>query len=117
MADTRSVQLDLPLPDFLRDDGYGYVLLSGHRIGLVDVVYFYNQGYSAEMLVAMFPTIPLSLVHKVIAFYLENQAPVDQYVENHRLEMERQRASAAGKGPTLAELRERLRKRQQAKAS
>src|SRR5688572_9716773 len=112
MTDARPVKLDLTLPDFLRDDGFGYVLLVGHRVGLVDVVYYYNQGYSAEMLVGMFPTIPLLLVHKVIAFYLENQAAVDRYVEEHGVEMERQRASAAGRtGPTLQELRERLQKR------
>jgi uncharacterized protein (DUF433 family) len=46
-------------------------------VGLVDIVFFYRQGDSPEMLHARFPTIALSLVHKVIAFYLENQAAVD----------------------------------------
>jgi hypothetical protein len=32
------------------------------------------------MLVCRYPTLPLSLVHKVLAFYLENQSEVDAYV-------------------------------------
>ena len=116
MPDELTLKLDRPLPDFLCDDGYGFVLLSGHRIGLVHIVYFYNQGYSAEMLVGMFPTISLLLAHKVITFYLENQEAVDRYVDGHNAEMERQRA-AAPKGPSLDELRERFEKRRQAKAS
>ena len=116
MSHNPTITLGVPLPDFLRDDGYGFVQLAGHRIGLVHMVHFYNQGYSAEMLVGMFPTISLLLAHKVITFYLENQDAVDRYVEAHAAEMERQRA-AAPKGPTLEELRARLEKRRQAKAS
>jgi hypothetical protein len=51
--------------------------------------------------------LPLALVHKVVAFYLENAAEVDQYCSANEAEAERQRATAA-KGPDLAELRRRL---------
>jgi uncharacterized protein (DUF433 family) len=95
------------LPDFLVQDADGYIHLAGHRIGLQDVAYYYNEGCSAEELCEVFPTIPLSLVHKVIAFYLEHAAEVDSYVAACDTEMERQRAAAL-RGPDPAELRRRL---------
>jgi hypothetical protein len=70
-------------------------------------VYFYNEGYSPEMLVGQFPTLPLALVHKVIAFYLENQPEVDRYVAEHEAECERLRANAPA-SPGLVQLRQRL---------
>ena len=82
------------LPDFLVDHPDGEIRLTGHRISLYHVVYFYNEGYSPEMLVGQFPTLSLALVHKVIAFYLENQAEVDRYVAEEEAVRERLRASA-----------------------
>lgn len=84
------------LPDFLTQVEYGAIRLTGHRIGLEHVVQSYNEGYSAEMILCEFPTLPLALIHKVIAFYLENQAEVDAYVAKCEAEIERQRASAPG---------------------
>ncbi len=101
------------LPDFLNQDPYGSIHVAGHRIGLQDIVYYYNEGSSAEELCEVFPTIPLALVHKVIAFYLEHAVEVDTYTATCEVEMERQRA-AAPKGPDLAELRRRLAAKQAA---
>jgi hypothetical protein len=77
------------------------------------VVQFYKEGFSPEMLHEQYPTLPLALVHKVIAFYLENQAAVDAYFAECAAEIERQRASAA-KGPSLSDLQQRLKDRQPA---
>jgi uncharacterized protein (DUF433 family) len=95
------------LPDFLVDHPDGEIRLTGHRIGLYHVVFFYNEGYSPEMLVGQFPTLSLALVHKVIAFYLENQAEVDNYIAEHEAECERLRADAP-ENPGLVQLRQRL---------
>jgi uncharacterized protein (DUF433 family) len=95
------------LPEFLIDHPDGEIRLTGHRISLRDVVYFYNEGYSPEMLVCQFPTLPLALVHKVIAFYLENQAEVDAYVAAEEAACERLRASTPP-SPGLVQLRQRL---------
>jgi uncharacterized protein (DUF433 family) len=100
------------LPEFLQDD-VGYIHLVGHRIGLQDLVSYYNEGCSAEELCEVFPTLPLALVHKAIAFYLENADDVDRYVAACETEMEAQRA-ATPKGPELAELRRRLAAKQAA---
>jgi uncharacterized protein (DUF433 family) len=97
----------MTLPDFLVDHPDGEIRVTGHRIGLFHIVRYYNEGYSPEMLSEQFPTLSLALIHKVIAFYLENRAEVDVYVANYEAELEQQR-SAAPKGPSLAELRRRL---------
>src|SRR5947209_3870323 len=78
------------LPDFLTNAGGGEIRLTGHRIGLFHLVRRYNEGYSPEMLVCQYPSLPLALVHKVIAFYLENRAPVDAYVAGVQAEISRQ---------------------------
>jgi uncharacterized protein (DUF433 family) len=97
----------MDLPDFLVQDTDGFLRLRGHRIGVQHVVHFYNEGYSAEMLAEEYPTLSLALLHKTIAFYLENQADVDAYVARCRDEIDQQ-AAAAPRGPGLAELRRRL---------
>jgi uncharacterized protein (DUF433 family) len=95
------------LPDFLAQDKYGYIHLAGHRIGLMHVVDLYKDDYSPEMLLDHFPTLSLALIHKVIAFYLENQAEVDAYIAQCRAEIDRQ-AAAPRRGPDAAELRRRM---------
>jgi len=63
----------MTLPDFL----------TGHRIGLYTVVRRYREGYPAEKIAEEFPSLPLDLVRKVIAFYQTNQVEVDIYVEEY----------------------------------
>ena len=50
----------MTLPDFLQDAD-GYIPVAGHRVGLQDVVYYYNEGHSAEALAEMFPTLKFEL--------------------------------------------------------
>src|SRR5262249_24325626 len=102
-------------PEFLIQDADGYIHVARHRIGLQDVVYYYNEGHSAEALAEMFPTLTLALIHKLIAFYLENQANVDAYVASCEAAIVLQRA-AAPRGPDVAELRRRLATKQTAGA-
>ncbi len=104
------------LPDFLAQDKYGYIHLAGHRIGLMHVVDLYKEGYSPEMLLDHFPTLSLALIHKVIAFYLENQTEVDAYIAQGRAEIDRQ-AAAPQPGPDRAELRRRMEARRRAESA
>jgi uncharacterized protein (DUF433 family) len=94
------------LPEFLSQDTRGYIHLLGHRVGLDDVIHFYAEGESPEMLHLRFPTVPLPLLYKIIAFYLENQAEVDAYRQLQAAEIARQR-EVAPTGPSLDELRRR----------
>jgi hypothetical protein len=61
------------LPAFLTQPQDSEIRLMDHRIGLYHLIQHYNEGESAEMLACRYPTVPLALVHKVLAFYLENQ--------------------------------------------
>ena len=72
--------MDLELPDFLTRNRHGEIRLTGHRIGLLHMVDRYNQGFSPEAILCDYPSLSLALIHKVIAFYLDNQAEVDSYV-------------------------------------
>lgn len=98
---------NLNLPPFLMEDAHGEILLTGHRVALYHVVDRYNEGYSPEMLLGQFPSLSLALIHKTLAFYLENKADVDRHVAACREEIFRQ-ASAPQKGPDLVTLRQRL---------
>ena len=51
----------MDLPEFLTRDADGYVHVTRHRVGLEDVVHFYNQGYSPEILLEAFPTLSPAL--------------------------------------------------------
>lgn len=97
----------MELSDFLTRDPDGFIHVTGHRIGLQHLVYYYNQGYSPEMLACEYPTLSLALLHKIIAFYLENRIDVDEYVGRCQKEIDRQRAIPS-EGPSVAELRQRL---------
>ncbi len=97
----------MTLPEYLQADDGGFIHLAGHRIGLHDVARMYADGSSAEMIAAEYPSLPLPLIHRVIAFYLENQVEVDAYVLEHTQEIDRQIA-AGPKAPSLSELRHRL---------
>lgn len=98
----------MTLPEFLTEDQFGYIHLTGHRVGLVDIVHFYTQGDSAEMLAARFPSVPLPFHHKVIAYYLEHQIEVDEYVASHDAAMAEHRLASAGRGPSFEELKARF---------
>jgi uncharacterized protein (DUF433 family) len=97
----------MTLPDFLTQAPDGEVRLTGHRIGLFHVVRCYNEGYSAEMIACEYPTLPLALIHKVIAYYLENTAEVDAYVRSCESELARQREASPRRIDAVA-LRQRL---------
>jgi uncharacterized protein (DUF433 family) len=104
------------LPEFLTADDGGFIHAVGHRIGLNHVIRLYNEGYSPETLAGHFPTLSLALVHKIIAFYLENRADVDAYLAAHDREIERQTAEPRT-APTLAQLRDRLETQRKAEMS
>ena len=83
----------MTLPQFLTQHSHGEIRLTGHRVGLPHVVQYYNEGYSPEMLLEQFPTLPLALIHKVIAFYLENRSEVDAYVAQCEADLDQQQAT------------------------
>ena len=104
------------LPDFLTQNADGEIILTGHRVGLYHVVQYYREGFSPEMLACQYPTLSLALIHKVVAYYLDNRAEVDSYISACRDELDRQQGGN-NRHINTAELRERLEKRRPAEAS
>ena len=105
----------MTLPDFLTQEPQGYIHFTGHRVGLHHLVRLYNDGYSPEMLLDYFPTLSLPLIHRTIAFYLENQQEVDGYTSAQQRLFEQQVADAP-RGPDRDELRRRMQAIRRAKA-
>jgi uncharacterized protein (DUF433 family) len=97
----------MTLPDFLGQDRYGFIHITGHRIGLRHVVELFNDGYTAAMLLDHFPTLSLAQIYQVLAFYMDNKAEVDTYIQRGRQEMDRL-AAVPQPGPSAAELRQRM---------
>jgi uncharacterized protein (DUF433 family) len=105
----------MTLPEFLTQHPDGEIRLTGHRIGLYHLVHYYDEGYSPEMLVGRYPTLPLALVHKIFAFFLENQDEVTAYVNSCAAELAKQRQENARR-LDVAGLRARLEARQRAES-
>src|SRR5436190_2099593 len=70
----------MKLPDFLTMWPFNAIKLTGHRIGLSDVVEAYQEGENAEQIHEHYPSLALELIQKVLDFYHANQAEVDAYV-------------------------------------
>jgi uncharacterized protein (DUF433 family) len=97
----------MTLPDFLTQDEYGSIRLTGHRIGLMHVIDGYTDGSSPEQLHEEFPTLSLELINRVLAFYRENRAEVDAYIARCHEEMDRNYANYRP-GPGIVQVRQWL---------
>jgi uncharacterized protein (DUF433 family) len=98
------------LPEFLHPDADGVIRVSGHRLRLIDIALRYEEGLSPEGISEYFDALSLPLVHKLIAFYLENEAEVAELIVADRHATDDLEARTP-KGPTLVELRRRLQAR------
>ena len=98
----------MTLPEFLQfEPGTDFIRVTGHRIGLADVVRLYARGYSAEIIASHFPTLSQSLVYSLLAFYLDNQGEVDTYVADDDADLRKLEASSKT-APSISELRRRF---------
>jgi uncharacterized protein (DUF433 family) len=102
----RNGRTTVDLPDFLTRTEKGGIRITGHRIDLYHIMLLYEEGFSAEMIHLDYPTLPLALIYKVMAFYLENKAEVDAYVAEVDAESDRRMATAP-RTPTVEELHAR----------
>jgi len=94
------------LPDFLEHDELGSIRLTGHRITLYHLLWYYGEGFSPEALHEQFPTVSMALIHKTLAFYWENKSELDAYVKEKQTRIDQLRAQ--GSMTDVAKLRERL---------
>jgi uncharacterized protein (DUF433 family) len=103
----------MELPDFLTLGTTGEIRVTGHRIDLYLLVLKYNGGHTAEMLQCEYPTLPLTLIHELIAFYLDNRAEVDEYVAAVESKIEKLRTGYQP-GPGMRRVRKIIDKRARA---
>lgn len=59
----------------------GAYRVAGTRVSLDSVVLGFHEGLSPESIVDSFPDLSLEQVYGAIAFYLGNQARIDQYLD------------------------------------
>jgi len=72
----------------------GAYRVAGSRVSLDSIVYCFREGLSPESIAESFPILTLEQVYGAIAFYLANQALVDEYLrEGEKLSHELRAAS------------------------
>jgi len=89
-----------------RNGGY-YV--AGTRISLDSVVYCFNAGKSAEAIHEDFPLLKRAQIHGAIAFYLDHQAAIDEYLARTERDFEGATIPLQQADPKLCEKLERAR--------
>jgi uncharacterized protein (DUF433 family) len=79
----------------------GGLYVSGTGVSLDSVVIRFQQGASPEKIVQSFPTLKLSQVYGTIAYYLENEKLIDDYVAEGERELERSAVPLSQTNPEL----------------
>ncbi len=67
-------------------DHGGVVRVGNSRVSLDTLLAIYEQGASAEEILLRLPTLELSDIHAVLAYYLNHQAEVQDYLRSRRQE-------------------------------
>ena len=70
----------------VRNEG---LYIAGTRVSLDLVVTRFQEGASPDRIVQSFPTLRLSQVHGAIAYYLENEDTIREYMAEGERELER----------------------------
>ena len=89
-----------------RDGGY---YIAGTRISLDSVVYSFNDGNSPEAIQEDFPSLKRAQIYGAIAFYLDHQAELDEYLARSEREFEDSAMPLQQANPALWERLERAR--------
>ena len=71
------------------DERNGGLYVAGTRVSLDSMVIHFQQGASPEKIVQSFPTLKLSRVYGAIAYYLENEPLIREYIAEGERELER----------------------------
>jgi uncharacterized protein (DUF433 family) len=99
-----------PIP--LTTDAHGVMRVGDTRVSLDTVIFAFNQGLTPEEIVSDYSTLDLSNVYAVIAYYLQNQAEVEDYLRDRGEQRDAVRRQMDARFPQ-AGIRERLLARRQ----
>ena len=67
----------------------GGLYVAGSRVSLNSVVIHFQESESPKSIVKSFPTLKLSHVYGAIAYYLEHEQTVNEYIAESQRELER----------------------------
>ena len=73
--------------------------VTGSRVSLDSIVYCFWNSDSPESIVQSFPTLRLEQVYGAIAYYLDHQNEVDEYVKQGEADYEARRKAARESDP------------------
>lgn len=104
MLTTNSLQ---SLPTGLRLDGSGTIRVGRSRVTLDLVLEQFEEGASAEDIVARFTTLDLPSVYSAIAWYLHHREEAAEYLAERRAKSEANREEIERRWPSNG-LRDRL---------
>lgn len=62
----------------------GSILIANTRVTLDTVIAGFKQGFSSEEIVSRYPSLKLSDVYSTIAFYLNYQQEVEEYLQQRQ---------------------------------
>lgn len=79
----------------------GGLYVAGTGVSLDSIVIRFQQGASPQKVVQSFPTLKLSQVYGVIAYYLENETTINDYVAEGERELERTALPLSQTNPEL----------------
>src|SRR5205814_7188313 len=101
---------DVPL-SFAED---GTIRVAGTRVSLESILHHYQQGATAEEIVLRFPALRLADVHSCLAYYLNHQEKVHEYMTRQREradELRERIAADPAQQRGVAQMRERIQNR------
>jgi uncharacterized protein (DUF433 family) len=87
----------------------GGFYVAGTRISLDSVVYSFNEGKSPEAIQEDFPLLKRAQVYGAIAFYLDHQREIDEYLARIEREFEESAIPLQQANPALWEKLQRAR--------
>lgn len=82
--------------------------IKGTRVAIDSVIYQFQQGRSPEAIQDAFPALSLSQVFGAIAFYLDHEAEIDEYLAHNEATEEQFSTEIARLFPKGAALKARI---------
>lgn len=79
----------------------GALRIAGTRVSLASVVIGFQEGESPQQIVQSFPTLTLAQVYGGIAYYLENEKMINEYLSKIQREFERSVQPLSQSNPEL----------------
>ena len=86
--------------EYLEERNGGYYI-AGTRISLDSIVYSFERGNSPEAIQKSFPLLKPAQIYGAIAFYLDHQAEVRQYLENEERRIQESTTPLSKANPEL----------------